>query len=105
MYYNGQIIYNLDTGKPFQIEDGEGTTYAWCNPGNSTHFLKVNEKYETMPEVPKFAGGLPQLININGNTYRYTDYRREERYSIALPESVEEAEELMKQGKIFPAPR
>lgn len=105
MYHNGQIVFNIDTGKPCKVGSG-GTDWAWDNiPKNTTNFLKVNEKHEICPALPKFADGLSRVLTINGHVYRYSDYRQEQEYDIALPRSIKEAKDLMKKGLIFPAPR
>lgn len=104
MYHNGQIVWDIDGKRPVQVGDGD-SLWAWDNiPPNTTHFLERNPKYNALPEVPKFADGLPQYLNIGGHGYRYTDWQKEQEYSIALPDTVEEAEELMGKGLIFPAP-
>lgn len=104
MYYNGQVVYDLDNRRPVVVGDCSDSTWAWTNAGNTTHFLEKNPKYDALPKVPKFADGLPQYLDIDGHAYRYTDWQREQEYSIALPKTVEEAEELMGKGLIFPAP-
>lgn len=107
MYHNGQIVYCFDRKAPVAVGNPEDdSAWAWSNIGpNTTHFIEVNPKYEALPKTPSFAGGLPQYLKIDGHEYRYTDYHREQRYSIALPKSVEEATELLAAGLIVPAPR
>ena len=105
MYYNGQIVWDIERQRPVRVGDDSDSQWAWDGlPGKSTPFIKKNEKWEVMPKVPELSGSLPQRLNINGHEYRYADYHREQEYSIALPSSVEEAIELMKAGVIFPAP-
>lgn len=106
MYHNGQIVWDIERQRPVRVGDGSDSQWAWAGlPGTSTHFLKRNERWEVLPKVPEFAGPLPQRLSINGHEYRYSDYHREQEYSVALPSSVEEALALMKAGAIFPAPR
>lgn len=106
VYHNGQIVHNLETGLPCKVGDNNGSQFAWDNiPKNTTHYIEVNPKYEVLPKVPTFAGGLPQRMSINGHAYRYCDYRREQEYSIALPSSIEQALELLSSGQISPAPK
>jgi hypothetical protein len=106
MYHNGQIVHNLETGQPCKVGAENGAQFAWENiPRNTTHYLEVNPKYEILPKVPAFANGLPQRLSINGHDYRYSDYHREQEYSIALPTSIENARELLLSGRISPAPK
>lgn len=104
MYHNGQIVYDLDAKRPAQVGSGN-TDWAWNNiPKRSTHFLRRNPKHTLRPDSPT-SSGLPSTLNINGLHYRYTAYSQEQAYEVALPKSVEEAEQLMAQGLIFPAPK
>ena len=104
MYHNGQIVYDLDTKRPVKVGSGD-SDWAWDNiPKNTTHFLRVNPKHTAIPSPPT-SSGMPAMLNINGMHYRYTNYYLEQAYEIALPKDVEEAEQLMNEGVIFPAPR
>lgn len=107
MYHNGQIVHSIENNCPVKVGDeNQVTAWAWTNlQGETTHYLEVNPDYQLMPTVPKFADGLPKLVNIQGHIYRYTDYKREQEYSIALPKTVEEAAEKLRLGLISPAPR
>lgn len=106
MYHNGQIVHSIEHGCPVKVGDDSGSAWAWTNlQGETTHYIEVNPKREDMPTVPTFAGGLPQQLQINGNMYRYTEYKREQEYSIALPRSIEEAQAKLAAGLISPAPR
>jgi len=70
MYYNGQIVWDLDAKKPVQVGGGD-TDWAWDNlPPRTTHFL----------------------------------HRVGHRYEIALPATLEEAEDLLAKNLITPAP-
>ena len=103
MYYNGQIVYDIDTKRPVKVGSGD-SDWAWDNvPKNTTHFLRVNPKHTLLPDSPT-SSGLPSTLNINGLHYRYTEYNLEQVYEVALPKSVEEAARLMEEGLIFPAP-
>ena len=40
-YYNGQIVFNLDTQKPIKVGSGS-STFAWENiPKRTTHFIRL----------------------------------------------------------------
>lgn len=104
MYYNGQIVWDIDGKRPVQVGDGD-SLWAWDGiPPNTTHFLEKNPKHTLVITPPKHANGLPMLLSIDGHLYRYSDYVREQEYSIALPDTIEEATALMDKGLIFPAP-
>lgn len=104
MYYNGQIVYNLDTKRPAKVGSGD-SDWAWDNiPERTTHFIRCNPKHTFSP-APPTSSGMPATLNINGMHYRYTDYYLEQAFEIALPKTIEEAERLMDEGVIFPAPR
>lgn len=106
MYHNGQVVHNLETGKPCVVGDKKsGSSFAWTNlPARTTHYIEHNPDHSFSTTVPKHADGLPQCLKIQGYDYRYVDYRQEREYSVALPKTVEEAEELLLKGLITPAP-
>lgn len=104
MYYNGQIVYDLNTKRPTKVGDDNDGDWAWNNiPKRTTHFIRRNPNH-TLTPAPPLASGLPSLIVINGLHYRYTAYNLEQAYETALPKSIEEAEQLLEQGLISPAP-
>ena len=106
MYYNGQIVHDLEQGKPVKVGDpASGSQWAIDGlPTRCTHYIQDNPEYEMLPKVPKHADGLPQYLMVNNHSYRYTDYKREERHALATPSSIEEAQDLLMKGLITPAP-
>lgn len=106
MYCNGQVVHSLEHNCPVKVGDDSGSQFAWTNlQGETTHYIEVNSKHSLSPEVPRWANGLPQRVQLNGYEYRYAEYGREQEYSIALPATIEEAKRLLKAGLISPAPR
>lgn len=108
MYYNGQIIHDLDANAPFKVGGGVysiGSRFAWDNfPKRHTHYIKRNPEFSRNPVPPKHADGFPKSITINGYAYRFADCQREQEYCVATPHSLEEAKTLLAEGSISLAP-
>lgn len=81
MYGPGQIVYDLDKRCPFRIGDDVWDVASY--PKRHTHFIK-GTNYMNSEKAP---GGL-----FYGS------------HEIACPKTLKEARELMRQGRIFPAP-
>ena len=78
-YYNGQVVYDLDAKKPVKVGGaGDGQWAHFHGVKRSTHFITTPKESTTSSKLGK--------------------------YEIALPASVEEAQALMDEGRIMPAP-
>jgi hypothetical protein len=76
MYYNGQVVHNYDTGQPCQVGDG-GATWAWDNVPENT---------------------APYIIMHGYFGYDYV-------FKLMMPKTIEEAQELLANHMIVPAPK
>lgn len=90
MYHSGQIVYSLTTRKPVRCDDPDVTGWRWAGHPDghrTTHFIRSNDEYRKfLMSFGKYEGPKP------------------DEYVIALPKTVEEAEEQMKKGLISFAP-
>jgi hypothetical protein len=102
MYYDGQVVHDLETGRPVKLGGEGGTQFYWGKgQRRTTHYIQSNEKKES---CRKFDPLNDPTVTINGKTYAPIDYHNTDSYTVALPNSVEEAVELLRKGLITPAP-
>jgi hypothetical protein len=97
MYHNGQVVHDRDKNEPCIVGDPKDESdWAWDNlPKRTVHYIRSRIKIDPPKDT---------YINLNGETYKKANYTERQQYEIALPESVEEAKELLMKGIISPAP-
>lgn len=101
MYSNGQIVHDLNTGRPCKVggDNSNGSQWAWDGlPGKSVHYITRNPKFQRSLFGPRLS------VVVNNEHYVLRDYVAEQEYCIALPSSIDDAVEKLRTGEIQPAP-
>ncbi len=89
MYYNGQIVWDIDNKKLHRVGGGD-TTFAWSNlPENNTHLIDLRKTLRERTIVRKRRG--KTFTSIQSNIFVGALY------------TLENAQELLDAGKIRPA--
>lgn len=96
MYFNGQIVYDIDNKKPHKVGDESGSSFAWSNlPKNNTHFIDLGlKKSDLIKKIPK---------NLNLKSRRIMGLNiKKSNVWVGVGYTIKQAQKLMDEGKIKP---